>query len=219
MKNKIYIIFFHLIFSKMLFADEINISAKKITVDKKSQITIFEDEVVIQNNKNNLIQSNYAAYNKKLKFYTLKGNVVVKDFKGNLIKTNEATYDEALNIFKSAGKTNLITKEGYYLESENVVFNDQSNVVSSDKETLVKDNMENLITLNNFKYEINESIFKSLGKIKVIDKMNNSYEFSQLYIDEKKKEIIGTDSKAYLNQKDFKMNQKINLEFFRMQLI
>ena len=55
MKNKIYIIFFHLIFSKMLFADEINISAKKITVDKKSQITIFEDEVVIQNNKNNAI--------------------------------------------------------------------------------------------------------------------------------------------------------------------
>ena len=197
-----------MIFSKMLFADEINISAKKITVDKKSQITIFEDEVVIQNSKNNLIQSNYAAYNKKLKFYTLKGNVVVKDFKGNLIKANEATYNEALNVFKSAGKTNLITKEGYYLESENVVFNDQSNVVSSDQKTLVKDNMENLITLNNFKYEINESIFKSLGKIKVIDKMNNSYEFSQLYIDEKKKEIIGTDSKAYLNQKDFKMNPK-----------
>ena len=65
----------------MLFADEINISAKKITVDKKSQITIFEEEVVIQNNKNNLIQSNYAAYNKKLKFYTLKGNVVVKILK------------------------------------------------------------------------------------------------------------------------------------------
>ena len=60
MKIKLYN-FFHLIFSKMLFADEINISAKKITVDKKSQVTIFEDEAVIQNNKNNLIQSNYAA--------------------------------------------------------------------------------------------------------------------------------------------------------------
>ena len=197
-----------MIFSKMLFADEINISAKKIIVDKKSQTTIFEDEVIIRNNKNNLIQSNYATYNKELKFYTLKGDVVVKDFKGNLIKTNEATYDEALNIFKSTGKTNLITKEGYFLESENVVFNDQSNVVSSDKETLVKDIMENLITLNNFKYEINENIFKSVGNIKVIDKMNNSYEFSQLYIDEKKKEIIGTDSKVYFNQKDFKMNPK-----------
>ena len=168
MKNKIFIIFFHLIFSKMLFADEINISAKKITVDKKSQITIFEDEVVIQNNKNNLIQSNYAAYNKKLKFYTLKGNVVVKDFKGNLIKANEATYNEALNIFKSAGKTNLITKEGYYLESENVVFNDQSNVVSSDQKTLVKDNMENLITLNNFKYEINGILPKIMNKLATI---------------------------------------------------
>ena len=60
----------------MLFADEINISAKKIIVDKKSQTTIFEDEVIIQNNKNNLIKSNYATYNKELKFYTL-GDVVV----------------------------------------------------------------------------------------------------------------------------------------------
>ena len=58
--------------------------------------------------------------------------------------------------------------------------------------------MENLITLNNFKYEINESIFKSLER-SVIDKMNN-LRVSQLYIDEKK-EIIGTDSKAFLNQK------------------
>ena len=54
----------------MLFADEINISAKKIIVDKKSQTTIFEGEVIIKNKKNNLIQSNYATYNKELKFYT-----------------------------------------------------------------------------------------------------------------------------------------------------
>ena len=64
--------------------------------------------------------------------------------------------------------------------------------------------MENLITLNNFKYEINESIFKSLGKIKVIDKMNNSYEFSQLYIDEKKRRLLGQTQKPILIKKILK---------------
>ena len=38
--------------------------------------------------------------------------------------------------------------------------------------------------------------------------MQNSYEFSQLYIDTKKKEILGTDIKAFLNQDDFKINKQ-----------
>ena len=38
--------------------------------------------------------------------------------------------------------------------------------------------------------------------------MNNSYEFSQLYIDEKKRRLLVQTQKPYLNQKDFKMNPK-----------
>ena len=53
-----------------------------------------------------------------------------------------------------------------------------------------------------------QNIFKSIGLIKVIDKSNNSYEFSQIYIDENKKELIGSDSKTFLNQDGFKMNKR-----------
>ena len=35
---------------------------------------------------------------------------------------------------------------------------------------------------------------------------NNSYNFSQIFIDEKKNEIIGTDIKAFLNQESFKVH-------------
>ena len=38
--------------------------------------------------------------------------------------------------------------------------------------------------------------------------MKNKYEFSQLYIDTKKREMIGTDSKAFINEKSFKINEK-----------
>ena len=40
------------------------------------------------------------------------------------------------------------------------------------------------------------------------DKNQNSYEFSQIYIDEKKKEIIGSNAKAFLNQEDFKIDKR-----------
>ena len=39
------------------------------------------------------------------------------------------------------------------------------------------------------------------------DKLNNTYEFSQIYIDTKKIEVLGTDIKAFLNSDDFKINK------------
>ena len=62
--------------------------------------------------------------------------------------------------------------------------------------------------MEKFEYSTINKFFKSSGKIKVIDSRNNSYNFSQVFIDEKKKEIVGTDIKAYLNQDDFKINEK-----------
>ena len=47
-----------------------------------------------------------------------------------------------------------------------------------------------------------------MGQIKIIDKFENSYEFSQIYIDTKKKELLGTDIKAFLNSEEFKINKK-----------
>ena len=55
-------------------------------------------------------------------------------------------------------------------------------------------------------FKIN-NIFKSIGYVKIEDKLGNVTEFSQIYIDTKKKEILGTDIKAFLNQKDFKADE------------
>ena len=62
--------------------------------------------------------------------------------------------------------------------------------------------------MEKFNYEINKDIFKSVGNVKIQDKNQNTYEFSQLYIDTKKKEILGTDSKLYINQNDFKIDER-----------
>ena len=56
--------------------------------------------------------------------------------------------------------------------------------------------------------QLKNHFFKSTGKIKILDKNDNSYNFTQIYIDEKKREILGTDIKAYLNQESFKIREK-----------
>ena len=75
--------------------------------------------------------------------------------------------------------------------------------MKSKKPSKIVDVDNNQINLENFYFNSKDNIFRSTGLIKIFDNKKNSYEFSQIYIDTKKKEIIGTDVKAYLNQKDF----------------
>ena len=60
--------------------------------------------------------------------------------------------------------------------------------------------------MNDFEYEIKKNIFKSLNEVRIEDNKNNTYKFSQVYIDTKNKEILGTDIKAYFNSNEFKTN-------------
>ena len=63
-------------------------------------------------------------------------------------------------------------------------------IISSDKNTIITDQDQNKIFLKSFKYQIESNIFKSVGLIEIEDKKNNKYEFSQLYIDTEKKEMM-----------------------------
>ena len=84
----------------------------------------------------------------------------------------------------------------------------------------IKSNKESILTdqryeyLNNFEYTASTNIFKSVGFIKIQDKLDNLYEFSQIYIDTKKKEIIGTDSKAFFNDENIKINKENDPRIF-----
>ena len=62
--------------------------------------------------------------------------------------------------------------------------------------------------LENFEFLTEQNIFKSIGFIRLEDNSKNNYEFSQICIDTKKKEILGTDIKAFMNSNDFKISPK-----------
>ncbi len=176
MKNKFFTILIFIFFFQPLMAENLNIQSSEISIDKKSRLTIF------------------------------KGNVVATDHKNNVLKSDYAEYQKDLNFLKSKGTTTILTSEGYLLSGENIIFDNKNKFIRSENSATINDLENNNIYLENFEYSIENNFFKSTGKIKIVDSKENSYNFSQIYIDEKKKEIIGTDIKAFLNQDDFKVD-------------
>ena len=57
MKNKILIILVFLLFSSMLKAENLLIESKNIRLEKKGEVSIFENDVVITTSENNIIKS------------------------------------------------------------------------------------------------------------------------------------------------------------------
>ena len=76
-----------------------------------------------------------------------------------------------------------------------MIFDNSKKIIKSDESAIIEDLDKNKIFLDKFEDLIQNHFFKSTGKIKILDKNDNSYNFSQLYIDEKKREILGTDIK------------------------
>ena len=208
MRNKIIIFFFLIFSSSSLLADNLLIESKNITIDKKTQISIFEDEVIITTKEGNIIKSDYAEYNQLSGFIKLKKNVIANDIEKNIIETEYAEYNELEKIFKSIGPTTVTTTEKYLIKGENIIFDDNKNLISSRDNAIVTDQDRNKIYLDTFEYETENNIFKSIGFVKILDKTNNVYEFSQVYIDTQKKEILGTDIKAFMNDESLKINRQ-----------
>ena len=178
MKNKFILIILVLFHLGPLWAENLKIEASSISIEKKNKLTIFRNNVIAEDNKNNKFETDYAEYFKDL------------------------------NLLKSKGNTKIITSEGFEVTGSDITFDNQNNIIKSSASSIILDKEKNKIYLESFEYSTTNKFFKSTGKIKVIDVRNNTYNFSQIYIDEKKREIIGTDIKAFLNDKNFKINDK-----------
>ena len=208
MKNRFLFIFFFLIFNSSIKAENIIIEAKNITLNKNKKSSLFENEVKVETKEGYIIKSDLADYNKETGILILKKNIIGNDKKNNIIKADFAKYDENTKIFSTFGSTSIITSENYSIESSDITLNNSTKQISSKKQTIVTDQDKNKIFVDNFEYQTVSNIFKSIGNIEVIDNKQNKYEFSQVYIDTQKKEILGTDIKSYINQKSFKIDNR-----------
>ena len=145
----------------------------------------------------------------------MKDNIIFKDKLDNTLTTNFLEYKEYEKILITSGPTKITTSENYVLDGYDLSLDKNKNLIVSKKEAIITDKENNKISLSNFQYNTKSNFFKSLGDIEIQDKNNNTYKFSQIYIDTKK-EIIGTDIKAYLNDDRFKINKEMIQEFFQI---
>jgi LPS-assembly protein len=170
MKNSFLCFLFFCIFNFTLVAQELEINSSTIQGDNVNKITIFQ------------------------------GNVNLNDEKGNKLFSEYTKYNKLKEIIETKGDTKIITSAGYEVSSSNVIFDNKKNIIYSNNNTNIIDKDGNNISVEMFNYSILTNIFFSKGNIKVTDINSNIYNFSEIYIDETKKKILGSDIKAFLNQ-------------------
>ena len=207
MKNKLYIIFFSICLTANSFAENLLIKAKNISLDKDGMTSIFKNEVTVKT-EDKVINSDYVKYNKKTGYLLITDNIIATDNKNNIVEAEFAEYYEEDKIFKSKGLTKIITSDKYILEGSDIVIDNKKKIISSKEVSNLTDLDGNKIYLNSFEYLIEKNIFKSLDLVEIIDNKKNNFKFSQVYIDTKKREILGTDVEAYMNDENFKINGK-----------
>ena len=208
MKNSFIVFIIVILMANNVFAENVSIKAENISIDKKNETTIFKDNVVIEDEIGNIIRSNYAEYDKKNNIFFLKDNITINDIDNNILKTEQATYNKTRKIFKTNGETTFESPKGYFLKGSDISLNNNKKNIFSNNPTILTDLDSNTLNLENFEYVYSKKIFKSLGKIEVKDKNDNTYLFSQIIIDTKSNEMIGTDVKAFLNDEQFKFNNE-----------
>ena len=187
MTNKIFLniyIFFLIFISHSLSADDLNINAKIIELDKSDKSIIAE------------------------------GGVEVKDNKNNLIISEKIKYDKIKQILNTYGETEIITSENFKIKGENIIYDNNKKIVSSDSKTQIIDRDGNTIFVNMFNYIVEKNMFLSSGEIKITDNKSNEYYFSEIYIDEKKRKMVGSDIRTFLNDGSFKYDSRNEPRFF-----
>jgi len=186
MKNNIFNSFFLIffLFNLNLFSQGLEINSSKVTYNDLDKITFFE------------------------------GSVNLTDKKGNKLFSEYAKYNQLDDVVETSGETKIITSNGFEVLSSDVTFDNKKQLIHSNYKTQIKDKDGNKILVDMFNYSISKSIFFSKGNINFFDLNNNNYNFSEIYIDESKNKIIGSDVKAFLKQDDLKQDPRNAPRFF-----
>jgi len=206
-KNKINFIITFLIIQFFIalsvVADEFNIVAKEIIIDKDKKILIGIGNVKATDQEGKIIYADKVTYKEKNKFLLAEGNVKVVDIDGNNLTSNKVSYDKINEIITTFGHTEVLIEDGYKAKTKNINYNIIDKLISSNSKTIFTDIDNNIIETSMFNYQVKNNLFSSIGDIKIKDVNKNKYFFKEMHIDTKKHEMIGSDVSVILDEKNF----------------
>ena len=146
MKNnplKILLTLIVLVFNSNLLADELEIKAKELKLNKGTEIILAEGSVEISDKRNNVIFAEKAKYYKKKK------------------------------LMRSFGDTDIITSEQYRIQGKDIFYDNDKGIIYSKLKTKIIDINGNEIYVDMFDYSIDKKMFFSQGNIKILDNRTN----------------------------------------------
>jgi len=202
-----------LLFNINIYAEEFNITAEEIVIDKENNILTGKGKVEAIDSDGNIVTGDTVTYNKTKEFLLAEGNVKITDKNGNILLSKKASYDKINELILTYEDTELILKKGYKLFSKDIFYNNNKKIITSDKNSIFKDSDGNVIEASMFQYDIEKNLFSSVGKIKVVDIKRNKYFFKEIYVDTQKKEMIGSDVSVILDQENFGLSKENDPRF------
>ena len=206
-----FLIFF--VFNFDLSAEEFNITANEILIDKENEILVGEGSVKAVDSEGKVISADKITYKKLREFLLAEGRVKITDIEGNILTTDRATYDKISEIITTYDNTELVLREGYKLITKNISYDIGKKILSSNSNSIFIDNDGNKIETSMFQYHIEGNLFSAVGKIKIIDIKKNKYFLKELYVDTKKNEMIGSDVSVILDQENFGVSKESDPRF------
>jgi len=221
-KNKLFFILLSILIlfksSFYLNAEEFNIAAEKILIDKKKNILTGIGSVVAKDKAGRTIKSDKMIYKKNSEVLIAEGFVEIFDLNENILTTDKASYDKLNEIIVTYQNSKLTIKEGYTISSNKLFYNIRKKTITSNQNSILEDADGNIATVDMFEHNIQKNIFSSVGKVEVLDINKNKYFFKELYVDTKKMEMIGSDASAVFDQDNFGVSKENDPRFKANQI-
>ena len=176
--NKIisFIFFSFFLILNSVYAEEFNITAKEILLDKDNEILTGKGSVQAIDSDGNIIIAEKIIYKKSEEFLIAEGNVKITDKMGNILLSDKATYDKPNELIKTLERTELILKKGYTLESKNIYYStDKKTLNSNETRCAIRfSEYEDIKTINNLKKKINWVWVDNFSKFPLNKSISNS---------------------------------------------
>ena len=199
MKFKIlfYIFVIFVLFGKNVFSNEIKIDSSKVKVLEEGNIISALNVKANIPSKKIEIEGDKSIYNKKESQLTIINNVKFFDNSKNIyLEGEKVIYNQLTDKLQTFGKTFIRIEDKYYVYSNDLFYNRKLQKINSDKDTIIKDDKENVFNLEEgFLFDVKNEII-SAEKTNIIDNNNNEYNFEKAKIDLKNDEIAGKELKV-----------------------
>ena len=120
----------------------------------------------------------------------------------NIINSNKIFYFKNEKKIFSKGETFVNLNNEYDIKSKNIFYYRDTMVIKSDEKSEIRDNLNNLLTLENFNFALSKKILRG-NKVSLLDFDMNQYYFEDVMINFNSNKIIGKDITAEFNNKYF----------------